>query len=99
MYSQTLLWMRFCSKGVVLPSPLNLIDFIVRLFMCLIHRSTKVFWESWISDPKEDKKMKGRYKILMSALSNRYINDLEAFEDTVNRDILVRDQLDRMERA
>ena len=43
--------------------------------------------------------MKGRYKILMSALSNRYINDLEAFEDTVNRDILVRDQLDRMERA
>ena len=47
-YSQTLLWMRFCSKGVVLPSPLNLIDFIVRLFMCLIHRNglpnSEHFW-------------------------------------------------------
>ena len=62
-----------------------------------------MFWESWISDAQAEMKRlyqrKRKYKLLMNALSTRYINDLEAFDDTVNRDILVRDQLDRMERA
>ena len=47
-YSQTLLWMRFCSKGVVLPSPLNLVDLIIRLLLCIWHRNgltnTVHFW-------------------------------------------------------
>ena len=87
MYHRTLLWMRFCSKNaVVLPPPINLINYMISEVQRRWHNP---------EDFTDGSDYESKYQKLMDDLVTRYANDMDTFEDN---DVAMRDKLDNLER-
>ena len=90
MYHRTVLWMRFCNKSaVVLPPPINLINYMLTEVKCLK-------WCRPDEDVPDSVEHENEYQKLMDELVTRYTNDMNTFDDN---DIAMRDQLEHLERV